>query len=651
MLREFRGFVVAAAMCAAAPALAENLPVSAYGALPVTEDVAISPDGERIAILANTSDGKRGLVITDIDTGASKGGAVPNIKTRAVEWASNDYVVLFATETTHIRGARRFGKLEFSGALSINADTLATKLLLADDPDIGANVSLAGIVGSERGGDVVYMPAWTEPHDLTGGRTGDDGRQSLFRVDLESGDGRMVYRGEETPSDYIMDQDANLVARGETDQRRRRERVYAIKDNGGERLIYDKSVDYPELGLIGLDAAGDNLIVSLRRDEDDKSKIFKMSLADGSLSAPLFEHPDVDVGARRDPYTRALIGFVYATEEQHVVWIDPELKALQASLDEAFAGQMVVLASWSRDRRRFIVYAEGDANPGAYFFFDRDTGRAEQVGELYPDVPPDMIGEVRAITYAARDGLEIPAYLTLPPGKPARDLPLVAMPHGGPEARDIKGFDWMAQFLAARGYAVLQPQFRGSDGYGRAFRDAGRGRWGKEMQWDVSDGVLHLIDEGIADPDRVCIFGWSYGGYSALAGAAFTPELYKCVVAGAPVSDVPDMMRWEEVRTGRDSWVTRYWDMVIGEDPSFLREISPARHVANVRAPILLIHGDDDTVVPFEQSEIMERAMRQAGREVKFVELENEDHWMSRGPTRTQALAELGAFIDANLKP
>ena len=231
----------------------------------------------------------------------------------------------------------------------------------------------------------------------------------------------------------------------------------------------------------------------------------------------------------------------------------------------------------------------GTTRPPTYYVVDFQTHKAEMVGEEYPALASARLGELRVISYKARDGQEISAYLTLPPGIPPEHLPLVVLPHGGPEARDLPRFDWWARFLATRGYAVLQPQFRGSTGFGEAFRKAGYHQWGGLMQDDVSDGVMEMVSKRIADPQRVCIVGASYGGYAALAGAAFTPTLYKCAVSVNGVSDLPEMAAYIEHRHG--SGALGYWREHIGApfDPSLLQR-SPL-HVAERITAFRAIRG------------------------------------------------------------
>jgi len=259
---------------------------------------------------------------------------------------------------------------------------------------------------------------------------------------------------------------------------------------------------------------------------------------------------------------------------------------------------------------------------------------------------------VKYISYAAADGRTIPAYLTLPRGRTPKNLPLVVLAHGGPTAQDEPGFDWWAQALASRGYAVLQPQFRGSTGLGWEHLSAGFGQWGRKMQTDLSDGVRYLAAQGIADPKRVCIVGGSYGGYAALAGPTLDRGVYRCAVAVAPVSDPHEMLRWQRNRQlTSDSIALRFWARFMGvegyDDPK-LSEISPAAHAARADAPILLIHGNHDTVVPISQSEDMDSALRTAGKSVSFVRLDSEDHWLSRSETREQMLQATVAFLETH---
>jgi len=317
-----------------------------------------------------------------------------------------------------------------------------------------------------------------------------------------------------------------------------------------------------------------------------------------------------------------------------------------------FPNSRVSIAQETEDENSLVLFVSGSDLPGAYVIYDKKANRLIQAASEYPNIQKKDIGLIQSIEYKARDGMTIPAVLTWPVGantpEQKKNLPLIVLPHGGPEAHDTVRFDWWSQFLANKGYLVLQPNFRGSTGFGWAHTQAGHGKWGQEMQHDVSDGVLAMVKAGYADKDRVCIMGASYGGYAAFAGAAFTPELYKCSVAVAGVSDIHQMLARTKNNAG-SHWIVRHWQTLMGEskdDPGKLKRTSPINSVENVAAPMLILHGDDDTVVPLYQSKIMHSAMKKANKDSRYVVLKGEDHWLSRSETRLQMIQEIDAFLD-----
>jgi dipeptidyl aminopeptidase/acylaminoacyl peptidase len=296
-----------------------------------------------------------------------------------------------------------------------------------------------------------------------------------------------------------------------------------------------------------------------------------------------------------------------------------------------------------------ILFTHGPGDSGTYFLVDYPTKKIHAVGWEYPTILQAAVGAVKVIVYRAADGLEMQGVLTLPPGREAKALPLVVLPHGGPEARDYARFDWWAQAFASRGYAVFQPNFRGSAGFGRAFRDAGHGQWGRKMQTDVSDGVAELARRGIIDPKRACIVGASYGGYVALAGVTVQQGLYKCAVAVGGVSDLNAMLAWEANLHREDSLTMRYWHLFMGvqtNGDATLNAYSPRKLADRADAPVLLIFGKDDTVVPNDQSLSFASALRGAGKPVEVLQLPDEDHWLSREATRTRMLEASVAFVE-----
>jgi dipeptidyl aminopeptidase/acylaminoacyl peptidase len=401
-------------------------------------------------------------------------------------------------------------------------------------------------------------------------------------------------------------------------------------------------------GIVGVSEDG-KAVMRLGRAAGGVRTLVRRDLASGAQS-DVFAPQGYDVGGPiKDEWTGRVAGVTYVDDKREYRFLDPKREALQRGVEQAFPGKSAGIVSSDMAADKLVVATDGPAEPPIYYLLDRATHNMRPVAVPYPDLMGVPLGEMKSHDYVARDGLAIHAYLTLPPGKPATNLPLVVMPHGGPDARDHLGFDWWAQFLANRGYAVLQPNYRGSAGYGEAFTQAGLRQWGLKMQDDISDGVKQVIAEGIADPKRVCIVGASYGGYAALAGAALSPDLYACAVAVAGVSDLPLMLRTEHRMTGENSQASHFWATRIGssdENWDQLVATSPARHAASIRAPVLLIHGEGDTTVRIDQSEAMADALKAAGKSVTFIRIPGEDHYLNQTSTRVRVLSETEKFLE-----
>ncbi len=377
-----------------------------------------------------------------------------------------------------------------------------------------------------------------------------------------------------------------------------------------------------------------------------------IDLATREIGPPLWPGLKYDLsGIITDPNTDALTGVCFYSDVFTCESKDAAYNRDRKALDRFFeAGRNIQVSSRSRDDRVWVLFVSGPDEPGTYYLFDRTTKKVDVIGPVHPELTPDKLGEGSRFVYKARDGVTIPAYLTRPPDTlPGVKLPLVVMPHGGPEARDNLDYDRMAQVLATRGYLVLQPNFRGSAGYGLDFRNAGRKQWGRLMQTDIEDGARALIADGVADPARVCIFGASYGGYAALIGGALTPDLYKCVISFAGVSDLPRMLDYEN--SFGEPIRYNYWTQVIGDpktDRALITQGSPVGYAAGYRPPVLLIHGEIDRIVPIEQSEVMEAALKRAGKSVKFVRVPG-GHGDQDGANWTKIMNEALDFLKAHI--
>ena len=394
------------------------------------------------------------------------------------------------------------------------------------------------------------------------------------------------------------------------------------------------------------------IYVAARPEGQDRAAIYAFDTATGAYGAPLLSHPVADFeSAIIDRTSNALLGACADNQRVECVGIDPAMSRHLRGIDGFFGKKAPFkVVEMSDDQTVWLIEAAEPASPEAYYIYRRDASSITPVISTRSELLHAALATTQIVSYKGSDGADLWGFLTGAASGAPR--PLVVMPHGGPESRDHSGYDDWAQFLASRGYAVFQPNFRGGSGFGRAFAEAGYRQWGKRMQDDITDGVKHLTAAGLADPARICIFGWSYGGYAALAGGALTPDLYKCVIAGAGPSDLRDMLAFERLEQGHGSAAYAYWVRAIGDpsaDRDALAAVSP-RQLANAfKAPVLLLHGVDDDIVPVSQSRDMEAALRAAGRDVKFVELANEGHYLKRYESRVRMYQELETFLNRNL--
>ncbi len=333
-------------------------------------------------------------------------------------------------------------------------------------------------------------------------------------------------------------------------------------------------------------------------------------------------------------------GVLLTEKTARIEWLNPELKKLQGEADAAVGAGRTRIVSWSADRQKMLVEVGAASQAGALYYWETDLGQMTRIAWQNDGLKARALSPVQTIRYTASDGASIEAVLTLPRARVAKNLPLIVLPHGGPFARDSERWDWWTQFLAERGYAVIQPNFRGSSGYGRAFAKLGEGQWGLKMQDDLNDAVSYLAKEGIADPKRVCMAGASFGGYAAMRAAQRDGALYRCAISYAGVSDLAAMQRYDSRflfgRT-RGDWLKK-------QAPDY-KLVSPRFGAADVSIPLLLMHGKEDKRVPVKQSRFMADALKAAGKPVEYIEQPLGDHHFTRGEDRLQFLKAMEAFL------
>jgi acetyl esterase/lipase len=617
-----------------------------YAQLPNTRFMTISSDGQRLAYLKSMPDGERVMIVDKKSLSSIGSIGVGDTKIEYIYFVDKDNVVIKTSKLSRIGGFR--GKYYIKNAFVYNIEMKRIRPLLKTGESIfKGQTQLSSVIGISEDKKSIYMPAYI----------GNDRRfkpvYSLVKIDFESPSTfRPLGIGSVNAIDFFLGEDAEpLIIESYSNV----SDIHTIKVKRADdwETIYEFESKIRDISLIGLTPDYKHLVILKYNAERNVNDYQLMSLDTGKIEPTGFAKQDSDIDRVINDINRVVYGFVYSGFTPTYKFFDEKLEARFKSISDMFADHSVVLKSWSVDFSSLIVYATGNSAPGDYYLFEKGKEPA-YLASSRSNIDPSDIHPVGELTVKARDGFIIPTLVTIPQGAlpEMKNLPAVLLPHGGPASYDTKGFHWKAQALANEGYLVIQPQFRGSSGFGLKHEQAGYGEWGAKMQDDLTDTVLQFTKQGFIDKERVCIVGSSYGGYAALAGGAFTPELYKCVVSVSGVSDIPDMMSRTKYDYGSNHWVVSYWDKIIADgkgSEDMLKEISPSNFVENFKAPTLLLHGEDDHVVRIDQSELMYKRLKKAGKEVKFVELEGEDHFLSSGETRKQALKEIVTFVNKHI--
>jgi len=482
----------------------------------------------------------------------------------------------------------------------------------------------------------------------------DETGASIWRADVGTGEAELVQRGDGFTEGFALDGSGYPVIRIDSQHVEDGYRIYR-RAHGAQDWTFvldarraEAAAQASGFDVIGAGPGDSQVYVIARPNGRDTSALYLFNTATGDYGAPIAETSGADAA---DPWINSITHEVMATCElvQRLACTarDPAIAHHLQAIDAFFQHQAeVTLVTTSADGDKWLLYVDGPLDPGEYYIYQRSQAHIDPLVLVYPHMDRAALSPIEIVPYRARDGAQLWAYVTAQAGQ-SGPRPMVVWPHGGPEARDFYGFDGYAQFLASRGYVVLQPNFRGGEGFGRAFAEAGYGQWGKLMQNDVTDAVQHMIDAGVADPHRICVVGASYGGYVALAGAATTPNLYRCAVSISGVSDPGELVH-AALAVGNTSTLHSYWVRSVGDDA-----ISPQRLAANIHIPILLIHGDSDHTVSIHQSEHMADALRAAGNPTRLIRLPNEDHiwdeWSAED--RLTVYRETEAFLAQNLGP
>jgi dipeptidyl aminopeptidase/acylaminoacyl peptidase len=628
-------FVAAPCAVRAAEALT---PLEVFGRLPTLEDVIISPDGTKIAFV-RTAEDKRTLLVGRLKDAETLGGVrVGDTKLRGVEWIDDDNLLATVSSTSlppfgYLGGMREWYQLATYNVSKRHLGPLSFEVTNEKTFNVVVGETAVRDVGGQP---MLFVPGYYVTDKTLPG---------LFTFSIPERRVRLIAKGPEPNTDWLIDEAGRIAAQFVYHDN---SKLWEIKARKDDRLTLVASgtaaIDVPN--VLGFSADGSAIIVRFVENGDSVWK--PLNVKDGTWDAPL-EKGAAFARVIEDRKSGRIIGGVREVGGDQYVFFDNELQAHWNAILRTFPNERVLLASHSDEFSKVVVKIFGANDGYVYALYDWYTHHAAILGPVYAGLSAPA--PVKAISYVAADGLTIPGFLTLPRGMPEKDLPLIVLPHGGPAVADTLEFDWWAQALASQGYAVLQPNYRGS-ALSLRFIEAGFGQWGRKMQTDLSDGVRYLAKQGVIDPARVCIVGGSYGGYAALAGVTLDPGVYRCAVAVAGISDLRRFRKW--TIENHLSWSQRYWDRFMGtadqNDPALIA-ISPIEHVSAVTVPVLLIHGRDDTVVPFEQSDVMLSALKRMGKSVQLVTMKHEDHWLSRSETRLQMLQASLEFLKVNNPP
>lgn len=632
-------------------------PAVLFGERQDVDQISLSPSGTKIAFVAPGPGPTTFLYVSDVAAGAAphialSGDGKP-ARIDSCHWVSDNRLVcniyMVSKDATGILlGATRI--------VAVDADGKNLKLLTRDIRADDAYVSMSGgfvldWLPGENGAVLIgqnYVPQERSATHINDNREG----YGVDRLDTMSLSTKSVEQPRRDAVEYITDGRGKpriMGTKGLNDATGYENSVITYYYRTADSNSWKPLGEYNELTREGFNPyAVDpdlNVVYGFKK-KNGRLALYTIALDGSKQETEIYARPDVDVGGLvRIGRRQRVVGTSYATDVGQAVYFDKNLVALRTALSKALPGQPIVgFVDSNLDESKLLLWAGSDTDPGRYYLYDKAAHHLDELMLTRPDLEGVRLAEQKPITFKAADGTVIPAYLTLPPGSNGRNLPAIVMPHGGPSDRDEWGFDWLPQYFAARGYAVIQPEFRGSSGYGDSFfMKNGFQSW-RTAIGDVNDAGRWLVGQGIADPNKLAIFGWSYGGYAALQANVLDPKLFKAAVAVAPVTDLPAL-----VEDHRDYTDYPAYQAIVGTGPS-AREGSPAENADKIAVPVLLFHGDMDLNVAVRQSKLMDEKLHAAGKQSQLVLYPGLDHQLEDSAVRADMLRRSDAFLRAAMK-
>ncbi len=613
---------ILAAACTVFAAHAQT-PAETFGTIAETWDAEISPDGKHLA-LGCSPQGVPAICIYTLDSDARPRliKVDANVRLEYFFWPNADYLIYAIEMFDTVKTSSGLRDYNFKRLVAYNLETGNSEILLKNRQNYVSLTNVSSLLEGQK--DYIQI---------------DTGAQS-FKVNLKNGKGKREEISQRGSRYFWRDQTGEKIA--EFEWYDDTVKIFSWLDKRNLVLELD-DVEVLPFDIEGLGDGQKSVMLDFK--EPSRQGLHELSLIDGSLQPVSFDGEKLgNVETVEDRFTNTVVGYGYTKDLPQRQYLDETFAKVAKDAKAALNADSVVLSSWTKNRQIFVVRARDIGTPEQFYIYDTAVPSISPIGSEAPWLGKEQLSSVFSITYDASDGLEIPAYLTLPPGKTKADgpFPLVLLPHGGPESRDTAEYDWLAQALASQGYVVLQPNFRGSAGYGVEFRNAGFGEFGGKMVTDVINGANYLVSQGIAKPGGYCSMGWSYGGYSSLMIGLLDAQNAKCLISINGVTNPAEI-----AEGGRATFA--YWEQYMGDiyktSRSAKREISPLDRASEYRQPILLIHGKEDTTVEYDQS----RALANKVPSARLVTMPGDDHGMYNTASRRKIIEESLAFLAEHL--
>jgi dipeptidyl aminopeptidase/acylaminoacyl peptidase len=609
-----------------------KLPASVFAADWFMDSPALSPNGQFIAARMSTKIGKK-FTILPVFNKAIKNIAIDlessSLTIDSWQWVNDDWLVMQVSATKDVYG-----------------QSARVKRLLSVERATGRILKISWGASGQNSSDIVWIANDNRPVVIISTQKISSSNDGLYpevqEVDVSTGITKTILPSRTGIVQYYSDGRGIVRAGyGYNALNRIAKIIYRSNVNDKFRILGTANLSKGEKITVPTQFLGgtDKAVTGAR--PNGFGEAFDLDVKSMALGRKIFGVDGYDItGTVPSADGDSVLGFAYDSDRSRIDWIDPEFQKIQRDLDKAVSNSIYIV-DWSRNYRVLLVKLGEPNQAGAYYIYNRDDGdKLQRLAYRDEVLKLNRYAPVKTINYRARDGVAISAVLTLPKGVIGKNLPLIVMPHDGPSGRDKEKWDWQTQFLASRGYAVVQPNYRGSTGFGDVFAALGKGQWGLKMQDDLNDAVAHLVSEGIADSNRVCIVGTGYGAYAALRAAQRDGNLFRCSVAYGGIFDLTVRADDREQTLFEKEFTTRLKELA----PNF-SDVSILQSVKEIKNPVLIMHGKNDLSVPVEQSRKLAAKLKASGKDYRYVEQPLGDHEFTRQEDSTQFLQEMEAFL------